>query len=119
MFTPDGHFSISVIRHDIPRFAPGSRRNGSAEENKAVVQGSINYFGTFAVNAGNSLSLHIVPSTFPDWNGVEHKRTVRIMGDQLKWMVPSASVGGTATAILERAKPAAAATTGQASRPGK
>jgi hypothetical protein len=49
VFTPDGHFSISIARRDIPRFT-STRNNGTSEENKAVVQGSISYFGTYAVD---------------------------------------------------------------------
>src|SRR5213595_2657843 len=36
-----GHFMITIIGADLPRFASNNRNSGTAEENKAVVQYSI------------------------------------------------------------------------------
>ena len=36
-----GHFMLILQRATLPRFASDNRRSGTAEENKAVVQGSI------------------------------------------------------------------------------
>jgi hypothetical protein len=43
---------------------------------------------------------------------IDQKRSVEITGDQLKWSVPAASVGGTAVGILQRAKAASTADQG-------
>jgi hypothetical protein len=40
-----GHFMLILQRAPLPRFASDNRMSGTAEENKAVVQGSIAYFG--------------------------------------------------------------------------
>jgi hypothetical protein len=48
----DGHFSLVNTRADLPKFASNRRDQGTPEENKAVVQGSIAYFGTYSVNEG-------------------------------------------------------------------
>ena len=42
-----GHFMLILQRATLPRFASANRMSGTAEENKAVVQGSIAYFGTY------------------------------------------------------------------------
>src|SRR5262249_52921942 len=37
-----------AVRSDLPKFASNNRDMGTPEENKAVVQGSITYFGTYS-----------------------------------------------------------------------
>jgi hypothetical protein len=44
IFDADGHYGLVLSRSDIPKFA-STRTNGTAEENKAVVQGTISHFG--------------------------------------------------------------------------
>jgi hypothetical protein len=48
-FGSDGRFSLQWMRFDLPQFASSDRMKGTAEENKAIVQGSLSYFGTTAV----------------------------------------------------------------------
>ncbi len=50
IYTSDGHFAFVTTRSDLPRFASNSRDTGTPEEYKAVVLGSIAYFGTYSVN---------------------------------------------------------------------
>src|SRR6266581_6245010 len=50
IFTGDGHFALVQMRADIPRLASNSRDQGTPEEYKAIVQGSIAYFGTYSLN---------------------------------------------------------------------
>ena len=88
---------------DTPKFASNNRVTGTAEENKAVVQGSINYFGTYAINPDGSVTFHIIASSFPNWTGTDQKRRVEISGTQMKYTNPEASIGGTAVLTLTRA----------------
>lgn len=46
----NGHVSVIITRSDLPKFASNNRAAGTPEENKAVVQGSIAYFGMSSVN---------------------------------------------------------------------
>src|SRR6202045_5407955 len=46
MVDANGRFSITVLRSDLPKFASNNRMTGTPEENKAIVQGTIAYFGT-------------------------------------------------------------------------
>ena len=107
MFDSSGHFSINLVNPDVPKFASGNQNTGTPAENQAAVKGNISYFGTYAINPDGSLTLHIIGSGFPNWNGTDQKRMAEINGDQLKWTDPTmTNIGGGAVAvdILTRAK---------------
>jgi hypothetical protein len=105
IFDSGGHYAFEFTSSSVPKFAGNNRTAGTAEENKAVVQGSLAHFGTYIVNEGDrSFTLHIEGSSFPNWTGTEQKRTFTIMGDDLKWLTPSASGGGSAELVWKRAK---------------
>src|ERR1700757_5121848 len=82
---------------DPPKFASNNRETGTAEENKAIVQGSIAYFGTYTVSeTDKTISYHIESSTFPNWNGADRKASFNISGDELSIhviSVPLTSIG--------------------------
>jgi len=78
---------------------------GTADENKAVVQGSAAFYGTWSVNDKDlTVSTRIDGSTFPNWDGQDQKRTVSVSGDEMKLCVPGAQIGGTACAVWKRVK---------------
>lgn len=101
-----GRYVVAITRGDIAKFASNSRETGTAEENKAVVQGTIAHFGRYTVNeADKSITFHIENSTFPNWEGTEQKRAFTLTGDQLKYVVPVASSGaGAAELVWKRTK---------------
>jgi hypothetical protein len=103
MFDSGGHFSINIMTPDTPKFASNNRVSGTAEENKAVMQGSINYFGTYAINPDGSVTFHIIASSFPNWTGTDQKRMIEISGNHMKYTNPEASIGGSAVLTLTRA----------------
>jgi hypothetical protein len=103
-FESNGRFTIVVMRADLPKFASDNRNEGTPEENKSVVQGSIALFGTYAV-ADKLITLKVEASTWPSWIGTEQKRIVgSYTGDELKWTA-AASVGGISEFTLRRVKP--------------
>jgi hypothetical protein len=103
-FDGNGHYILMTARHGQAKFASNNRNEGTAEENKAVVQGSIAHFGTYTVNdADKTIVFHIESSTFPNWNGTEQKRPVMVSGDELRWTTPASS-GGSAEVVLKRAR---------------
>src|SRR5260370_40709629 len=74
------------MRSDLPKFARNNRQEGTAEENKAVVQGSICYFGTYSVSeVDHTLNFHLESCSFPNWNGADVKRSFTLTGDELTW----------------------------------
>lgn len=102
----EGHFMLTIIGPDLPRFASNSRAAGTAEENKAVVSKSIGMIGTYSVNStDHTLTFHVDSATFPNWNGTEQKRLLSSSsGDELKYVTPTASSGGVGTVTWKRAR---------------
>jgi Lipocalin-like domain len=50
VFDANGRYSIIFIAADLPKFLSGNRSSGTADENKAVVAGSLAHFGTYVVD---------------------------------------------------------------------
>jgi hypothetical protein len=105
MFDLNSHFSEIITRSDLSKFASNNRQAGTPEENKAVVQGSIAFFGTYSVSeADHTLNYHVEASTFPNSKG-DQKRLFKLSGDELSWTLTTPSVGsGTVYSVWERAK---------------
>lgn len=105
MYDGSGRFSTILLRTDLPKFASNNAMTGTAEENRAIVQGSNATYGTWSINESDgSLISRIDGSTFPGWDGQNQKRTLSIVGDEMKMCVPGAQIGGTACATWKRAK---------------
>ena len=105
IFDGHGHYALVNSRADLPKYVSNNRMQATADEYKAVVQGSIAHFGTYTINeADKSITFHIDVSTFPNWNGAEQRRPFVLSGDDLKWTTPSASGGGSGEIVLKRAK---------------
>jgi hypothetical protein len=101
----NGRVATVVIRSDLSKFASNNRATGTADENKAVVQGSIAYFGTYSVNeADKSLTMQIEAATFPNWAGNAQTRKIAISGDELTQFVSAGSAGGSVEIKYQRAK---------------
>ncbi len=104
VFDAAGNYLLMTARNGQARFASSNREQGTPEENKAVVQGSIAHFGTYTLDeAAHSITFHIQTSTFPTWNGTDQKRPVSISGETLKWVTPSSTGAGVAEVVLKRA----------------
>lgn len=105
IFDGNGRYTLVLARSGQPKFASNNRMEGTPEENQAVVQGSISHFGRYTVNeADKTITFHIETSTFPNWNGAEQRRPFTLSGDELRWVTPGASAGGSAEVVLKRAK---------------
>jgi hypothetical protein len=105
VFDAGGHFIISVMRSDRPKYAKELPWLGSPEENKATAEGTMTYFGTYSVSeTDRTISIHIAASSFPNWNGKDQKRGFVITGDQLTLTVSALQTGGAAEVIWKRTK---------------
>ena len=72
LFAPNGRYAVQVMRVNRPRFASNDRDKGTAEENKAAVQGLITHFGTYTVDeGGKTVTLHIEGSSYPNLEGIK------------------------------------------------
>jgi hypothetical protein len=107
IFTSDGHFALVQMRADLPRIASNSRDRGTLEENKAIVQGSIAYFGTYSLNETEKvITLQMEGSTFANLMGAgEQKRAVTsLTADELTFTNPRTPSGATLEVVWKRAK---------------
>jgi hypothetical protein len=106
IFDASGRYALTITRSDLPKFASNSRVKGTADENKAVVGGSISHFGRYEVKDKNLL-LKIDSSTYPNWNGTTQERPFTVAKDELRYKVavPSAGAGtGSNEVVWKRAK---------------
>ncbi len=105
IFTENGYFSSQIVRSDLPKFASNNRTQGTPDENKAVVQGSIANFGTYTVDeTKKTYTLKFEGSSFPNRAETEQTRAFTIAADELKVTNPSTSVGGSSELVYKRAK---------------
>ena len=102
MFDDDGHFSAIFLRADLPNYASNNRSLGTADEYRAIANGSIAVFGTYTLD-GTDLNLHIDGSTFPNWIGANRKRSnVTISTNEMRYTQPTPSTGGPPAVIVWR-----------------
>jgi hypothetical protein len=105
IMTPDGRFSMILMRASLPKFAANNRMQGTTEENQAVVQGSNAYYGTYVVNEKEqTVTLHVEASTFPNSDGQDQKRATTIKGDEMTVINPTVTIGGVNYIVWKRAK---------------
>jgi Lipocalin-like domain len=105
IFTSHGRYSLTFARASLPKFTAGSREKGTADENQAVVAGSLSHFGKYTVDEkGKSLTFHVETSTYPNWDGTSQKRPFTVSGDELKYTTAAASGGGSAEIVWRRIK---------------
>jgi Lipocalin-like domain len=102
IFTADGHYSLQIFRNSRPAFASKDRLTGTADENKAAVQGMISHLGTYAVDeAGKAVTFRVAASSFPNWDATSQKRAVTaITDDVLTYNNPTPSTAGYVRAEL-------------------
>jgi hypothetical protein len=101
-----GHFMLTIIGPDLPKFASNNRAAGTPDENKAVVSKSIAMLGGYSVSTSDkTLTFKVDSATFPNWNGTEQKRLLSpIEADVLTYVTPTASSGGVGTVTWKRVK---------------
>jgi len=106
LFDSSGRYALQLAKYNNPKLASNNRNTGTADENKAVVQGTLAHFGRYSVDEANkTLIFHIESSTFPNWENTIQKRPLTILSpDDLKWITPEASGGGSAELIWRRIK---------------
>jgi hypothetical protein len=105
IFTANGRYSVVFARAGLPKVAANNRKKGTAEENKAVIAGSLAHFGKYSVDEkNNTFTFHVEVSTYPNWDGTTQKRPFIASGDELTYSTAVASVGGRAEAVWRRIK---------------
>jgi hypothetical protein len=91
------------MRSDLPKFASKNPAQGTPEENRAVVKGSIATFGTYTVDeTKKTYTLKFEGSSSPNRTGTEQTRPFAIAGDEVKVTNPSTMVGGSSDRLQTR-----------------
>ncbi|AMH42843.1 lipocalin-like domain-containing protein [Burkholderia sp. PAMC 26561] len=77
---------------------------GTAEQYKAVVQGSLAYFGTFSIHAEEQgVTFHILGATLPNWIETTQERGISMSSrDRLSLSNVHGSGGGSALIVWRR-----------------
>jgi Lipocalin-like domain len=106
IYTSDGHFAFVSVRADLPKLANPDRALATAEEAKAVVAGSIAYFGMYSINeADKVLTAKVEGSTYANLLGTDQKRIITsLTADELKFTNPRTLAGVTLEFVWKRAK---------------
>jgi hypothetical protein len=101
IFTADGHFSQVHVAGGLPKIASNNRLAGTAEDNKAIVAGTLALFGTYSVDeAKRTLTFNIEASTFPNAEGTVQTRTIDLLiADEFRNSNPAASRDGPVVAM--------------------
>lgn len=105
IFTPDGRFALVQMRADLPRIAANSRDQATPEEYKAIVSGSIAYYGSYSVNEadGRTIELKLEGSTYANLLSGEQRRIVdRLTADELTFTNPRNPAGNTLEVAWKR-----------------
>jgi hypothetical protein len=92
IYTSDGYFSLMQARADLPKLASGRSSTATPDEAKAVLAGSIAYFGRYSVDeASNVLTLDIQASTFANQVGdpAENRTITSLTESELKFTRPA------------------------------
>jgi hypothetical protein len=106
MFDRGGHFMLMIARPGLPKFAANKRDAGTPEENKAVLEGSLAFIGTYTVSeADQILTLHVEASTFPNWVETDQKRSFTLVGDEMKWINRTPAIGAEVVEVVWRRAP--------------
>ncbi len=84
-----GNFALQIVSADLPKIAAEDRSQGTADENAAIAQQNLAYFGTYELNEpAHILVLHIYYGSFANWRDTDQKWIVTLNADQMSWMRP-------------------------------
>jgi hypothetical protein len=104
VFDATGRYVVFLITPDLPKITSNNRLSATADENKAVVQGSLTTYGTYTVDeASKTINQHIEASTFPNWSGQDQKRPInKLTADELVFTNPAPTTGAGSTVLTYR-----------------
>jgi hypothetical protein len=100
IFTADGRFSQVHVSGGLPRIASNNRLAGTDADNRAIVHGTLAFFGTYSVDeAKKTLTFNITASTYPNAEGTSQTRTIDLLtATEFRNTNPAASRDGPAMA---------------------
>ncbi len=93
IYTPEGYFSITIMRSDRPRYASDDFRGGTTEEKAMATETFVSYSGTYSLGEG-TVTHHIVTSLFPNWVGTDQQRFIEVDNGNLLLSTPPFLING-------------------------
>jgi hypothetical protein len=105
-FDASGHFSLVILRRDLPKVAGKDRMKPTPEEALAIATGLVAYFGTYSVNEPDrSIRLDLEGTSYVNQLGRPQMRLVTaVSADELRLRNPASTDGGKIELVLKRAK---------------
>lgn len=102
----NGHYSIQLMRPDLPKVASNNRVKTTPEESAAIAQGLLSHFGKWKLidPKTGEVAFHIEGSSFPNWIGADQKRFMTVKGNSLTINNPTSPSGGTAVVVWNHTK---------------
>jgi hypothetical protein len=96
IFERNGRFFAMMARPDLPKIAASDPQKATPEEARAIMAGSIAYYGTYIVSeAERMVTLRMDASTFPNQLGRElPRRIVSVTANEMVYANPDATTGG-------------------------
>ena len=96
-----GNYVGLNVSSNLPKVASNNRNTATADENKAITQGTLASFGTYTVNEAEKLVvLHLAASTFPNWAGTDQMRPIKsVSADELSYANPAPTTGAGVTIL--------------------
>lgn len=77
-----GNFAQIFLRDDLPKV--DRRTDGTPEQRRAIVEGSLAIYGTYTVDEPTrTINMHYEASSFGLFNDTDAKRTITLKGDEL------------------------------------
>ncbi len=94
-YTAGGWMSAQIFSVDRPPIASGDNGLTTVEEARAIVAGSVGYFGTYTVNEAAQIVTHqVVGAFFPNWEGGTQRRYYVLSGNRITLTTPPIPTGG-------------------------
>ena len=96
IFERNGRFFAMMARPDLPKIAASDPQNATPDEARAIMAGSIAYYGTYTVNEPERMViLRMEATTFPNQLGRDlPRRIVSVTANEMVYANPNATTGG-------------------------
>ena len=85
---PNGWYSHVIMRDDLPRYSSGVMQKANDKEAQAVAAGELAHFGTWTLDEREgTFTAHVLWSDFPNFNGLDQRRTIlELTKDRLRYV---------------------------------
>jgi len=105
-FTRDGHFTLILMRPDLPKISSNNPMKPTPAEAEAITVGSIAYFGTYTVDEGTkTITEQLDGTTLANQLAIPQKREVTsISATEMKYRNAQSVAGGNIELVFKRAQ---------------